>query len=134
MKQGEYAIRLGAAAIIVGLLSACGVMRGTPIPTPTPATLTASADQIAQAMQDDEFFSTYGHAILHVTGFAKRVTQDNGKTVIELGTNIRTTVHCYVDDPTASAPEARASITVESTEGVREFNAVGLLHCKVIGP
>lgn len=122
---------IGAAAIVLGLMAACSTMRGTPIPTPTPATVQVTAQEIAQAMQDDSFFSTYGSDILQVRGTVQGVTQDGGGTVVTLSTGIVTVVCCHLD---GAAPSLAAgeNVTVESGEGQREDGAVGLLKCHIL--
>ena len=114
-------------------LAGCGALRGTPVPTPTPAIVPISADQAAQAMTNDEFFSDYRNDILQVTGTVSAVRQVNGQTVVELQTSIPRIVRCYLDNP-SSAPAAGATVTLQaaSADGQREDDAVGLLHCSVI--
>lgn len=131
----RYAKWLIVAAFSLGAITGCGALRGTPAPTPTPAIVKISADQAAQAMTNDEFFSDYRNDILQVSGTVSAVTQVNGQTAIEMQTSIARIVRCYLDGP-ASAPAVGATVTVQaaSADGQREDDAVGLQHCTVISP
>ena len=130
----RFAGWVSAAMTSLSLMAGCDTMRGTPIPTPTPATVQVTAQEIAQAMQDDSFFSDYGGDILQVRGTVQGVMQSSGGAVVTLGTSIPTVVRCHVDGNMPSLT-AGTEITVESPEGQREDGAVGLLKCHVLlGP
>ncbi len=119
--------------IVWSVLVSCASLREPSPLTPTPATVQVTADQIAQAMQEDHFFSDYEGDILQVQGTVANVAAEAGGTVVELQTGIPTKVRCHVDG-SISTLQPGAAITVESSQGQRENGAVGLLHCRVIAP
>ncbi len=121
----------GAAAAALSLLAGCDTLRGTPIPTPTPTVVQVTAQQIAQAMQEDHFFSDYRGDILRVRGMVDEVAQSGGETVVTLSTTIPTVVRCHVTGD-VPALTAGVEVTVESPEGQREDGAVGLLRCRIL--
>lgn len=132
-RYARYAKWLIVAAFSLGLITGCDALRATPAPTPTLTLVSISADQAAQAMENDEFFSDYRNDLLQVSGTVTAVTQLNGQTAVELETRIPRIVRCYLDAP-STAPQVGASVVVQSSEGQREDDAVGLLHCRLIGP
>ena len=90
--------RLASLAALVLLLSftlaGCGVLR-EPSPTPAPTTVAqVTADQVAQAMEADSFYATYGHTTLLVSGTVAGVDPGPGHFIITLGTNETTQVLC----------------------------------------
>ena len=74
--------RCGLAAAVLMSLSGCENFR-SPVPTPAPEpTLQLTANEVAEAMQDDSFFSNYGSSILLVRGEISSVEQQGTFTVV----------------------------------------------------
>src|SRR5215208_5313141 len=85
-------IRSLGLLIGVSLLTACATTFREP--TPTPAVVQVSADQIALAMQEDHFFSDYRLGTLQVTGTVAAIIEGHDAYVVELETSIPTVVRC----------------------------------------
>ena len=97
------------------LLSACSVFRET-LPTPAPTTVvTITAADAAKAMDEDRFWSTYGHNTLLVTGSVSGVDPEPGDFTITLDTGENTAVLCDLGNKT---PPVRVgdSVTVRATD------------------
>lgn len=106
--------------LVAGLLAGCGLFRElVPVATPGPETiLRISADQAAQAMQEDHFFYDYNPYTLLVQGSLAALTPQGTGTRLELKTSLPTKVLCDLQDHpaglqigdvlTISAPAAQA--------------------------
>ena len=85
--------------VVVGLLMAgCSSLQkmareATPTPLPTLVSQ-VSADQVAQAMQEDRFFSAYGHSQLMIRGKVASISQQGGHAIVEFQTAETTRVQC----------------------------------------
>src|SRR5437879_10746848 len=89
--------RVGVILLGVIYLAACSALREPrriPPPTATPAIVPVTADEIAQAMQEDRFFSDYGQNTLLVRGVLASLYWQNNVHVAALSTSIQTTVLC----------------------------------------
>ncbi len=94
--------RLGIVVLFLASLSACQYLReprttAPPVASPNPAlpVVHATADQVARAMQADEFFSEYGQSTLLIQGTVFSVKrQDNSDLIIGLDTTVPTKVMC----------------------------------------
>lgn len=111
-------------------LAGCGLLR-QPIQTPTPAPLRVTADEIARAMQEDHFFSDYGHNVLLVDGKVAAVTHQGSATILTLATAIDTKVQCDLGSSPAAVQPGDA-VTVQSAEGQRQPSAVLLVNCTLL--
>jgi hypothetical protein len=121
-----------AALVLLLALSACSLLREQ-VTSPRPAVIRASADQIARAMQEDHFFSDYGHNTLIVQGTALAIRLQGARHILELKTNLDTVVLC---DFGSQAPVIKAGelVTVESPDAgqaQRQPNAVLLANCSI---
>lgn len=128
-------VRWTAAVLLLSLvasLSACGLLR-EPLPTPVPTTVVrVTADQVAQAMEADEFWTTYGHGALLIQGTVASVNQQPNHFILELATSVPTTVLCDLGKQAASA-KVGDTITVESAnpeqDVLRQPSAVMIQNC-----
>ena len=113
-------------------LAACGSRESSTAPQVTSATpvVHVTAEQIAQAMQDDRFFADYGNTTLVVQGIVSSVTQQNGDVIIRLKTSGPMKVLCHLGNhlPKLTVGD---TITVQSADPQRNGSAVGLWNCSV---
>ncbi len=85
---------LAALILLLGPLAACGLFR-EPLPTPRPTTVAqVTADDVAQAMDEDRFYSTYGQTTLMVRGTVAALDPQPGHFTVTLATGVRTKVLC----------------------------------------
>ncbi len=121
-----------APILLVAAVAGCSVLRqSSPTPTPLPP-VTVTAEQVARAMQQDEFYSDYRGATLLVQGTVSTVEQRNGETLIWLGTTIPTKVVCDVGKASTSA-KAGDTLTAkaQAADAQRSTDAVLLKPCEV---
>jgi hypothetical protein len=93
----------------------------------------ATPDQIANAMQLDEFYSTYGETTLIVQGTVASVSRQNSETLIQFKTNSSYGAFCNTFD-TSFTGNVGDSITIlaEGSGAKREPNAVLLTNCVIV--
>jgi hypothetical protein len=119
-----------AGAILLICLSACGLFR-EPLATPRPTTVAqVTADQVAQAMDDDTFYATYGQTSLLIQGRVAAVDQQANHFIVTLATGVRTKVQCDLGN---KAPAVRVgdTITIRSAnpeQDVSRLDAAVLIH------
>ena len=105
---------VGAMLLLI-CLPACGLLR-EPLATPQPTSVVQiTADQAAQAMDEDRFWAAYGHTVLLIQGTVAAVDPQPDHFILTLGTNRDTVVLC---DLGAKTPAIKAgdTITVRSTD------------------
>jgi hypothetical protein len=124
----------GILALVMLSTPACSVLRQQ-IPTPTmdlARQVHVTADQIAQAMQEDHFYSDYGQNELVVQGTVLSVDDQKNGTTISLATRVSTGVACELGKG-ATRVKAGDSITVSARadQALREPNAVLLKNCSI---
>src|SRR5579859_3286220 len=79
---------LAGLAMLAALLAGCSVFRQA-LPTPRPTTVAqVTAVQVAQAMNNDEFYSTYGHTTLLVQGTVTAVDPQPAHFTLTLATGV----------------------------------------------
>ena len=113
-------------------LSGCAFFReASPTEAPTP-TVSVSAEQVAQAMADDSFFSDYRNEALLVRGTVSSVETASGATLVTLSTGLATAVVCDLGER-ATTIRAGDSITVlvNSSDVKRLPDEVLLSPCAV---
>lgn len=121
--------------ILLAGMPACGLnqvlRQGTPTPI-LPVEAKVTADQIAQAMQDDEFYSDYRGNMLIMTGKIHAVNQNNKGTRLELETSLPTKVICDLGTQTVSSkPGDQITIQALAGEAERAPSAVLLKNCRI---
>ncbi|MCL4561394.1 MAG: hypothetical protein M1281_12350 [Chloroflexi bacterium] len=83
-------------------VTACGSLRQIfreATPTPQPTTVEqVSADQIAQAMQADSFYSEYGSVDLLIQGVVSSISQKENGVIVEFKTSVPLKVQCDLGD------------------------------------
>jgi hypothetical protein len=129
--------RTGVAALailLLGNLAACGLLRepvATPRPTPV---LSVTADQVAQAMSADEFYSTYGQSTLLIRGIVSSVDPQPDHLIVGLATSGSTAVLCDLGNHPPSV-NTGDTITVRSAnpeqDVSREQSAVMIHNCSL---
>ncbi|MGI9147808.1 MAG: hypothetical protein ACR2IK_14865 [Chloroflexota bacterium] len=126
---------------VVGLalsgLMACGspaAQHASPDPTPTLPSVQVTADQVAQSMQDDQFFEQFGDTTLIIRGTVAAVDQQGSHTRLKLATSLPLGVVCDTSPP-SPAVNVGESITVESTnprrDASRDASSVVLNDCRL---
>jgi hypothetical protein len=121
--------------LILTGLTACGLSsvlrQGTPTPAPV-RDVQVTADQAAQAMQQDEFFSTFRGQRLIVQGKVRSVIHTNSSTQIELDTNLPIKVLCDLgSQPTQAQPGDAITVQAQAADAERAPSAVVLKKCAV---
>lgn len=118
------------AILLLISLSACGLFR-EPLPTPRPTTVAqVTADQVAQAMDDDAFYATYGQTSLLIQGTVAAVDQQTNHFIVTLATGVRTKVQCDLGNK-APAVKVGDTITIRSAnpeQDVARQDAAVLIH------
>jgi hypothetical protein len=111
-------------------LPACGLLR-EPVATPRPTTVAqVTADQVAQAMDEDRFYATYGHSTLLIQGTVAAVDQQPDDFIVTLATGVRTKVLCDLGNK-APAVKVGEAITIRSAnpeQDVARRDAAVLIH------
>ena len=117
-------------SLLVMSLSACGLFR-EPLATPRPTTVAqVTADQVAQAMDEDRFYATYGQTVLLIQGTVAAVDQQPDDFVVTLATSVRTKVLCDLGN-IAPGVKVGEAITVRSAnpeKDVARQDAAVLIH------
>jgi predicted small lipoprotein YifL len=118
-----------AILLLVGL-AACGLFR-EPLATPRPTTVAqVTADQVAQAMDEDRFYATYGQTTLLIQGTVAAVDQQPDDFIVTLATGVRTKVLCDLGNK-APAVKVGDIIIVRSADpehDVARRDAAVLIH------
>jgi hypothetical protein len=124
---------LGPAALTIWLLislAACGLLRQPPA-TPRPTTVVqVTADQVAQAMDEDRFYATYGQTTLLIQGAVAAVDQQPDHFIVTLATSGPTQVLCDLGT-TTPAIKVGETVTVRSAnpeQDVARQDAAVLIH------
>ena len=111
-------------------LSACGLLRES-LATPRPTTVAqVTAEQVAQAMDEDRFYATYGQTTLLIQGTVAAVDQQPDDFVVTLATSVRTKVLCDLGN-NAPGVKVGEAITVRSAnpeKDVARQDAAVLIH------
>src|SRR6185369_16459949 len=82
------------ALILLASLAGCGLFRETPV-TPQPTSVAhITADQAAQAMDEDRFWSTYGRSALAIQGTVAALDQQPNDLLLTLAASGPTQVVC----------------------------------------
>ena len=103
------------AALALLLLAACGIFR-EPQATLRPTTVVqVTADDVAQAMDEDRFYSTYGQTTLLVRGTVAALDPQPNHFTVTLATGVRTKVLCDLGSQTPSVHVGDV-ITVRSAD------------------
>src|SRR5258708_25899139 len=95
LAQHAHLARLaGCALVLLICLPACGLLR-EPLATPRPTSVVqVSADQVAQAMDDDRFYATYGQTTLLIQGTVAAIDPQPGHFILTLATSASTQALC----------------------------------------
>ena len=135
MTRGRWwvgiAIALGCVAVAVAASWSLGRQRALG----SLAFVDVSAADVAQAMQDDHFFSDYGGKVLVVHGPAASVHSDGSGYTVSLGTGTAFGLTCTVTSPPGVRPPAVGSvITIVAPGGTaqREPSSVDLPDCRIM--
>jgi len=94
-----------------------------------------SADQVAQAMQDDHYYSDYGSDVLIIHGSVAATNRSGGQVTIEFHTNSATSMSCTLDAPSGVPTiAAHISVLVVGASAQREPSAVTYSTCRTLPP
>ena len=106
--------------------------RRTAPPTATPTIVQVTADEIAQAMYEDHFFSDYGQNTLRVHGVLASLYWQDNIHIAALSTSIQTTVLCDLGTASTTVrPGNTITVTAPAADAQRASFAVMLRNCKV---
>lgn len=112
-------------ALLAGLCG-CSALRVT-TPTPTAPLVSASAADLARAMQEDHFYSDYGRSLLRVSGTVAEVRQEGGSAILVLETGLATRTECDFGGQ-ALALQPGQQVTVLSADASRAKRLPGALR------
>jgi hypothetical protein len=123
---------------LVGLVACAPAVTQQPTPTAAPAptlpTRQVTADQVAQSMQDDQFFTDFGDSTLLVEGTLAAIEQLGGHTRLRLATSQAFDVVCDSGQQTP-AVQVGQLITVKSAnprrDASRDAGSVLLANCSL---
>ena len=128
-------------ALLLLFLSACSWLR-EPAPTPLPAdrpnpdfpVVHVTADQVAQAMEQDRFYSDYGFTTLLIEGPVASVRRQGTDLIVRLDTAFETKVVCNLGGYVGIV-RAGTTITVRSVYPQRDVSrqplAVMIENCTI---
>ncbi len=134
--------RLVIFLLVVANLSACSYLReprpnAPPLATPNVAfpVVQVSSDQVARAMEADQFFAEYGQVTLLIQGTVLAVKrQDNGDLFITLDTSVQTKVMCNLGHYFGIV-RAGTTVTIQSAnpqrDASRQPSAVMFNNCTI---
>jgi hypothetical protein len=106
--------------VLLICLPACGLLR-EPLATPRPTSVVqVSADQVAQAMDDDRFYATYGQTTLLIQGTVAGIDPQPGHFILILATSGSTLVLCDLGNK-AAAIKTGDSVTVRSADPEKDI-------------
>ncbi len=123
----------GLGLVLVGSTACAALRENIPTPTPAPASLMhVTADQIAQAMHEDHFYSDYGNNVLVILGTVLSVNQQNNDLTVTLNTTPPTGVVCDLGKSTTLLEAGDAvTVTARADQALREPDAVLLKNCSI---
>ncbi len=123
--------------LLLGLLAGCSLFR-EPLPTPRPTTVAqVTADEVAQAMDQDRFYSTYGQSPLLVRGSVAALDPQPAHFTVVLATRGPTQVLCDLGN---QSPPLKVGdlITVRSADPEhdveRQPGAALIKNCTLAAP
>ena len=125
---------LGIAGLLLVVVAACGTLDQPAPAQPAQAAEVrqVSADEIADAMEQDRFYADYGQVTLVVQGTVAAVHPRETATMVRLGTNASTKVLCEVagQPPKVQVGDA---VTVQAPAASVQRNAsmVVLKNCAI---
>ena len=103
-------------------------------PTPTLPSAQVTADQVAQSMQDDQFFTDFGDTTLLIQGTVAAVEQQGSHTRLKLATSLPINVVCDIS-PESPGVHVGELITVKSAnpprDASRDASSVLLNNCSL---
>jgi hypothetical protein len=133
MRPKSHWIVFTALALLTAL-AGCGLFRQAP-PTPQPTTVVQiTAGQAAQAMEDDNFYATYGRTSLLIQGTVAAVDQQPNHLILTLATGLETRLLCDLGSQTAAVkPGDRLTLRVTDPENdvLRQGAALFIKNCAV---
>ena len=92
----------------------------------------ASASELAQAMQDDHFYSDYRESALIVRGTVSSVSAQRGHEIVELDTGLSTAVLCDLGTVQDSMHAGEVvTVLAEGATAERQTSAVMLRGCGI---
>lgn len=113
---------VGSVAFFLGDKHALDAMRVTH----------ATPDQIAVAMQQDQFFADYRERALVVTGTVASVIGDAGGEVVHFRSASQYAALCDLRDRASGVrPGMRLTVIAEGATGERQSSAVMLRNCRL---
>ncbi len=96
-----FLFRIAIVLLLLAILAACQYLRepnpaAPPVASPNPAfpVVHLTADEAAQAMEQDRFFSTYGQSTLLIQGTVSATRRQDADLFVTLGTTVPTKVIC----------------------------------------
>lgn len=94
----------------------------------------ATPDQLAAAMQNDEFYSSYNEHTVLVQGVVASLTADGGGAMLQFQTQGPFTTRCHFDQSPATIHDGDTiSIVAEGATAQRLTSAVLLAGCRLVG-
>ncbi len=91
-----------------------------------------TANEVAQAMQDDRFFSDYGSSILLVQGEISSVEQQGTFTVVALRTDSPEEVACEIAAGSTAPVGQMVTVRARSADAQRSGPIVVLHDCHLV--
>src|SRR6202521_1560732 len=113
--------RLAVGALVLLIcLAGCGLLR-EPLATPRPTSVVqVTADQVAQAMDGDRFYATYGQTTLLIQGTVAGIDPQPSHFILILATSGSTQVLCDLGSK-AAAIKAGDTVTVQSADPEKDI-------------
>ena len=115
-------------------LAGCGLFREPAVTPPPTSVVQITADQAAQAMDEDRFWSTYGHSALAIQGVVAALDPQPDDLSLTLATSRQTQVVCDLGRQTTTS-KAGDSVTLHiadpETDVARQDGAVFVKNCRV---
>jgi len=130
----QIRLKLALIVILALALPGCGVFREAPVTPPPTSVVQITADQAAQAMDEDRFWSTYGHSALAIQGTLAALDQQPNDLTVTLATTRQTQVVCDLGRQSTSL-KAGQGVTVQVSDPEndveRQDGAVFIKNCHI---
>ena len=132
-RMGRWRVlRNAALVVVVGLLGVGSFFWGDKHALETEVITRATPDQLANAMQQDAFYSDYRGSTLLIDATIASVTDRAGATMIKLVTTSSFTVLCSLDQAQAKAHAGDAvTVVAEGAAAQRQSAGVLLQGCAI---
>jgi hypothetical protein len=133
MSRVRVLVVIGALCVLAGV-GGIGFFSGDRYALANLTVQETTPDQLAAAMQNDQFYSAYNEDTLVVRGLVASLTGDGSGAVLQFQTQSAFTTRCQFEHyPTTVHPGDTISVLTEGATAERLASAVLLRGCSLLG-